>query len=48
MLTGLPAEGEVIQTDDPNFSFGDDMTVVAVDACSGLEIAVVSEVLWVV
>lgn len=32
----------MIETDDPNFEFGDDGTVVAVDACSGLEVALVS------
>jgi len=42
MLTGLPAEGLVVETDDPNFAFGDDTSVVAVDACSGLEVPVVS------
>ena len=44
ILTGLPVEGLVVETDDPNFSFGDDTSVVAVDACSGLEVPVVSEV----
>ncbi|CAM9835504.1 unnamed protein product, partial [Ectocarpus fasciculatus] len=34
VLTGLPAEGPVVETDDPDFLFGDDTTVVAVDACS--------------
>lgn len=43
ILTGLPDEGLVVETDDPDFSFGDDTLVVAVDACSGLEVPVVSE-----
>ena len=32
----------MFETDDPNFSFGDDTSVLAVDACSGLEVPVVS------
>ena len=42
ILIGLPADGLVIETDDPEFSWGDDLSVVAVDACSGLEAPVVS------
>lgn len=42
ILAGLPANGLVIQTDDPNLAFGDDASVSAVDACSGLEVEVVS------
>lgn len=41
-MTGLPADGLVIQTDDPDLAFGGDASVSAVDACSGLEVAVVS------
>jgi len=44
ILTGLPAEGLVVDTDEPNFAFGDDTSVVAVDACSGLEVPVVRAV----
>lgn len=36
----------MVETDDPNFSFGDETSVVAVDACSGLEVPVVSEVVF--
>lgn len=42
ILAGLPADGLVIQTDDPNLAFGDDPSVSAVDACSGLGVEVVS------
>lgn len=43
ILTGLPADGLVVQTDDPTLAFGNNDTAVqAVDACSGLEVAVVS------
>ena len=42
ILAGLPADGLVIQTDDPNLEFGNDGSVSAVDACSGLEVEVVS------
>lgn len=42
ILTGLPADGLIIQTDNPNLEFGNDDSVSAVDACSGLEVAVVS------
>eukprot|EP00752_Nemacystus_decipiens_P006177 g5574.t1 len=40
ILTGLPADGLFIQTDDPNLVLGEDAAVSAVDACSGLEVAV--------
>lgn len=42
ILAGLPADGLVIQTDDPNLTLGNDAAVSAVDACSGLEVEVVS------
>ena len=32
----------MVETNDPNFSFGNDTAVVAVDACSGREVPVVS------
>lgn len=42
ILTGLPTDGLVVQTEDPGLAFGNETSVLAVDSCSGLEVPVVS------